>query len=237
MSDSEPLSQPNCLCGSAPARTWGQEESSCSQLHSGPSAAGPPGWTAAVTAEKTPGTKIAPSEATTTPSACRGPGAGLASLYRARLHWSLIKIPSVPISQLRKPSPFPKATRQTQGGAKFKIRLRTHKTLFLPPSQYTHAETLAPSSRRVPHAVPPSLHPPTPWDSGPGQAGALAISPRTPKPLAGSFRAPVLPIPGDTEGDRCLREERPGLLPVSAADVASSHQQNGTDSGNNNSNN
>ena len=224
MSDSEPLPQPNSLSGSAPVRTWGQEEASCSQLHSGPSAAGPPGWRAAVTAEKTPGTKVPPSEATTTPSACCGPGAGPTSLYRARLHWSLIKIHSVPISQMRKPSPFPKATRQTQGGAKFKIRLRTLKTSFPPPSQYTHAETPAPSSRRVPRAVPPSLHPPAPWDSGPGQAGALAISPRTPKPPAGSFRAPVLPILGDTEGDRCLREERPGLLPVSAANVASSHQ-------------
>ena len=224
MSDSEPLPQPNSLSGSAPVRTWGQEEASCSQLHSGPSAAGPPGWRAAVTAEKTPGTKVPPSEATTTPSACCGPGAGPTSLYRARLHWSLIKIHSVPISQMRKPSPFPKATRHTQGGAKFKIRLRTLKTSFPPPSQYTHAETPAPSSRRVPRAVPPSLHPPAPWDSGPGQAGALAISPRTPKPPAGSFRAPVLPILGDTEGDRCLREERPGLLPVSAANVASSHQ-------------
>ena len=224
MSDSEPLPQPNSLSGSAPVRTWGQEEASCSQLHSGPSAAGPPGWRAAVTAEKTPGTKVPPSEATTTPSACCGPGAGPTSLYRARLHWSLIKIHSVPISQMRKPSPFPKATRQTQGGAKFKIRLRTLKTSFPPPSQYTHAETPAPSSRRVPRAVPPSLHPPASWDSGPGQAGALAISPRTPKPPAGSFRAPVLPILGDTEGDRCLREERPGLLPVSAANVASSHQ-------------
>lgn len=87
-------------------------------------------------------------------SAHRGPGAVPASLFCARLHWSLIKIHSAPISQMRRLSPFPKAMRQTQGGARFKIWLQMHKTLFLPLSWYTHTETLTPSSRRVLRAAP-----------------------------------------------------------------------------------
>lgn len=52
LSHRSPYPYPTPCLALPPARTWGQEEASCSQLHSGPSAAGPPGWGAAVTAEK-----------------------------------------------------------------------------------------------------------------------------------------------------------------------------------------